>query len=156
MPDTQPSFKHTAPTVKKTLFATPQDAEAAFYEAFMKHDLEAMMAVWADDDEVYCIHPGARRVTGVAQIRESWRQIFSHAQSLRFQVTQQHVIQAMMVSVHSVYEQITLSGEPSTRRCIAATNIYMRTERGWRMMAHHASPGPDIEDAEPRRSKTLH
>jgi len=29
--------------VKKTLFATPQDAEAAFYEAFIKRDLEAMM-----------------------------------------------------------------------------------------------------------------
>ncbi|MDB5867325.1 MAG: hypothetical protein JWO70_5131 [Betaproteobacteria bacterium] len=154
--DTQPSFNHTAPTVKKTLFATPQDAEAAFYEAFMKHDLEAMMAVWADDDEVYCIHPHGPRTTGVAQVRESWRQIFTNAQSLRFQVRQQHVLQAMMVSVHSVYEQITLSEEPAARRCIAATNIYMRTERGWRMMAHHASPAPDLEEVEPRRSKTLH
>jgi len=62
--------------VKKTLFATPQDAEAAFYEAFMKHDLDAMMSVWADDDEVYCVHPRGPRVTGVAQVRESWRQIF--------------------------------------------------------------------------------
>jgi uncharacterized protein (TIGR02246 family) len=155
-PDTQPSATNTAPTVKKTLFATPQDAEAAFYEAFMKHDLEAMMAVWADDDEVYCIHPGGPRVAGVAQVRESWRQIFAHAQSLRFKVTQHHVIQAMMVSVHSVYEQITLDNEPSARRCIAATNIYIRTERGWRMMAHHASPGPDVEDVEARRSKMLH
>jgi ketosteroid isomerase-like protein len=62
--------------MKKMLFATPQDAEAAFYEAFMKQDLEAMMAVWADDDEVYCVHPRGARVTGVAHVRESWRQIF--------------------------------------------------------------------------------
>jgi uncharacterized protein (TIGR02246 family) len=143
-------------TVKKTLFATPQDAEAAFYEAFMKHDLEAMMAVWADDDEVYCVHPRGPRITGVAQVRESWRQIFASAQSLRLQVRQQHVLQAMMASIHSVYEQITVADETRARSCILATNIYMRTERGWRMMAHHASPAPEVEEPEMRRAKTLH
>jgi len=140
------------------LFATPQDAEAAFYEAFMKRDLESMMAVWADDDEVYCVHPRGARVTGVEQVRESWRQIFAGGQNVRFQVREQHLLQAMMVSVHSVYEQISLPDEERTRACMIATNIYMRTERGWRMMAHHASPAPVVEStAVPaRRAKTLH
>lgn len=138
------------------LFATPQDAEAAFYEAFMKQDLDAMMAVWADDDEVYCVHPRGPRVTGVAQVRESWRHIFAGAQSVRFEVREQHLLQAMMVSVHSVYEHIALAGETRARAYIVATNIYMRTERGWRMMAHHASPAPAVDEVEPRRSKTLH
>ena len=143
-------------TVKKTLFATPQDAEAAFYEAFMKHDLEAMMSVWSDDDEVYCIHPQGPRVTGVAQVRESWRRIFANGGTLRFQVRQQHVFQAMMVSVHSVYEQIAVGDETQPRHCVLATNIYARTERGWRMMAHHASPCPQLPETESRRAKTLH
>ena len=143
-------------TVKKTLFATPQDAEAAFYDAFTKHDLEAMMSVWADDDEVYCIHPRGPRVAGVAQVRESWRQIFAEARSMRLQLREQHVFQAMMVAVHSVYEQITVGDEPRASRCVLATNIYARTERGWRMMAHHASPCPEIQNSESRRSKTLH
>ena len=142
--------------MKKTLFATPQDAEAAFYEAFMKQDLEAMMAVWADDDEVYCVHPRGPRITGVAKVREAWRQIFSSAQNVRFQVREQHLLQAMMVSVHSVYEHITVSGETRARASVVATNIYMRTDHGWRMMVHHASPAPAVEDAEPRRAKTLH
>ena len=142
--------------MKKMLFATPQDAEAAFYEAFAKQDLEAMMAVWSDDDEVYCVHPRGLRVTGVAQVRESWRQIFASAQNVRFQVRQQHLLQAMMVSVHSVYEHISTGGETRARGCVLATNIYMRTDRGWRMMAHHASPAPTVEDPEPRRAKTLH
>ena len=142
--------------MKKTLFATPHDAEAAFYEAFMKHDLDGMMAVWADDDEVYCVHPRGPRVTGVAQVRESWRQIFATAQGLRFQVRQQHLLQAMMVSIHSVYEQITLADEGRARRSVVATNVYMRTDRGWRMMAHHASPAPELEEVEARRTKTLH
>ncbi len=138
------------------LFATPQDAESAFYEAFMKQDLDAMMAVWSDDDEVYCVHPNGARVTGVAQVRESWRKIFASALSLRFQVRKQHLLQAMMVSVHSVYEQISVAGEARAHGCAIATNIYMRTEHGWHMMAHHASPAPAIEEPEPRRAKTLH
>jgi ketosteroid isomerase-like protein len=142
--------------VKKTLFATPQDAEAAFYEAFMKHDLEAMMEVWADDDEVYCVHPRGARLTGVAAVRDSWREIFAAAQTVRFRLREQHLLQAMMVSVHSVYEQLTAPEESRARGCVIATNIYMRTERGWRMMVHHASPAPAVEDAEPRRVKTLH
>jgi hypothetical protein len=24
-----------------------------------------------------------------------------------------------------------------------ATNVYLRTERGWRLQLHHASPAPD-------------
>jgi ketosteroid isomerase-like protein len=142
--------------VKKTLFATPQDAEAAFYEAFMKHDLEAMMAVWSDDDEIYCVHPRGPRIAGVAEVRESWRQIFTSAQNVRFQVREQHLLQAMMVSIHSVYEHITLSRDAGASTCVLATNIYMRTERGWRMMVHHASPAPAVETVEPRRIKTLH
>ena len=138
------------------LFATPQDAESAFYEAFMKRDLETMMAVWADDDEVYCVHPRGPRITGVARVRESWREVFASAQNVRFQVREQHLLQAMMVSIHSVYEHISVAGEARARNCVLATNIYMRTERGWRMMVHHASPAPVVEEVEPRRVKTLH
>jgi ketosteroid isomerase-like protein len=142
--------------MKKTLYATPQDAETAFYEAFVKRDLDAMMEVWADDDEVYCVHPQGPRITGVAQVRESWRQLFTGGQNLRFQVRQQQVIQAMMVSVHSVYEHITIVGEARARGCMVVTNVYTRTERGWRMIVHHASPAPTIEEPPVQRDTTLH
>jgi hypothetical protein len=67
----------------------------------------------------------------------------------------------MMLSVHSVYEYITVAGEPRPRSPVIATNVYLRTERGWRMVAHHASPAPSTVSAEPeqRRAptpKTLH
>lgn len=145
--------------MKKALFATPQDAEAAFYEALTKSDLDAMMAVWADDDDIYCVHPGGARLTGVEKVRESWRQIFASGQSLRFQLREQQQVQGMMLSVHSVYEYISVAGEQRPRGPVVATNIYLRTERGWRMVAHHASPAPAAEDPGPRRAaapKTLH
>jgi ketosteroid isomerase-like protein len=150
-----------SPRVPKALFPTPQDAEAAFYDALTKSDLEAMMAVWADDDDVYCIHPNGARVTGVEQVRESWRQIFASGQRLSFRLRDQQYVQGMMLSVHSVYEHIAVAGEPRSRTPVIATNIFLRTDRGWRMVAHHASPAPatTASEPEPRRAappKTLH
>ena len=142
--------------MKKAIYASPQDAEAAFYEALTKGDLDAMMSVWADDDDIYCVHPNGARLSGVERVRESWRQIFASGQQLSFKLRDQQSVQGMMLSVHSVYEQITMAGESRPRGSIIATNIYMRTEHGWRMMVHHASPAPAIEEVEPRRAKTLH
>ena len=147
--------------MKKALFASPQDAESAFYEALAKADLDAMMAVWADDDDVYCVHPNGARISGVESVRESWRKIFSSGQTLRFQLRESQYVHGMMLAVHSVYEHITIAGETRPRGPMIATNVYLRTERGWRMVAHHASPAPApaAAEAEPRRAappKTLH
>ncbi len=147
--------------MKKAIYASPQDAEAAFYEALTKSDLDAMMSVWADDDDIYCVHPNGARVSGVERVRESWRQIFASGQTLRFQLREQQHVQGMMLSVHSVYEHVTAAGETRPRSPVIATNVYMRTERGWRMVAHHASPAPATTSTEPesRRAatpKTLH
>ncbi|HSQ05534.1 MAG TPA: nuclear transport factor 2 family protein [Burkholderiales bacterium] len=143
--------------MKKSVFATPQDAEAAFYEAFTKSDLDGMMAVWADDDDIFCVHPQGARVTGVAEVRESWRRIFNSRQTLTFELREQHLLHGMMFSVHCVYEDIQVEGENRGRASTVATNIYLRTERGWRMVAHHASPAPASTQSVARSAvKTLH
>ena len=143
--------------MKRTIFTTPQDAEAAFYEALEKSDLDAMMAVWADDDDIVCVHPGGARLSGVAQVRESWRQIFASGQTLRFRLRHQQTMSGMTFAVHSVYEQISIAGEARARNPVISTNIYMRTESGWRMIVHHASPAPSSPDTEGKRApKMLH
>ena len=48
--------------MKRSTFPTPQDAEAAFYEALERADLEAMMEVWAEDEEIVCVHPAGPRL----------------------------------------------------------------------------------------------
>jgi hypothetical protein len=45
------------------IFATPEDVETAFYEAIARADLGALMSVWADDEEIVCIHPTGQRLT---------------------------------------------------------------------------------------------
>lgn len=149
--------------VKKTLYANSQEAEAAFYDALGKSDLEAMMAVWADDDEIYCVHPGGQRIAGVENVRESWRRLFRSGQSLSFQLRARHEMHGMMMAIHSVYEHITVAGQAMSRTPMLATNIYLRTDSGWRMVAHHASPAPSAPQAQTsqenqtqRAPKTLH
>jgi ketosteroid isomerase-like protein len=153
--------------VKKTIFASAQEAEDAFYEAFAKSDLDAMMAVWADDEDIYCVHPGGPRLAGLEAVRESWRRLFANGQTLSFQLRARHEVHGMMLAVHSVYEQIGIAGgvgsmggaggQTQARNPMLATNIYQRTDHGWRMIVHHAAPAPPLPQEEVRRGvKTLH
>jgi ketosteroid isomerase-like protein len=122
------------------IFATPQDAEQAFYKAFERADLAAMMSVWAEEEDIVCVHPGGARHTGVVEVRESWRQILAQGQGLRFHLVGNRVFTGRMISIHSVYEHVTVAGESRPANPVLATNIYLLTDRGWRMLMHHASP----------------
>jgi hypothetical protein len=45
-------------------------------------------------------------------------------------------------SVHHVLEKVqAMTDEGLQTAYVLATNVYMRTAQGWRMVAHHASPG---------------
>lgn len=154
------------------IFPTAQDAENAFYEALERADLEAMMAVWAEDEEIVCVHPTGPRLSGQDQVRESWTQIFAGSARVRVHVTRQLVITGMMVAIHSVQENFTVEGEErggqearplqgrdSRPAAIVATNVYLRTAAGWRMVVHHASPAPGQAEPKPSREaspKILH
>lgn len=144
------------------IFPTAQDAENAFYEALERADLEAMMAVWSEDEEIVCVHPAGQRLAGQEQVREAWRQMFTGGPSMRVQITQQVVASGMMVAVHSVHESITVAGEQRARPPMVATNVYLRTPAGWRIAVHHASPAPahggeaPAADPAPSPPKILH
>jgi uncharacterized protein (TIGR02246 family) len=142
--------------VKKSTFPTPQDAEAAFYEALEARDLEAMMEVWAEDEDIVCVHPGGPRLAGYDQVRASWAQILGSGQRLKVHVSNQVVLPGMMLAVHSVHENILVQGEPRPRAPIAATNVYLRTGNGWRMILHHGSPAPQSPRALAESPKILH
>ena len=144
------------------IFPTAQDAENAFYEALERCDLEGMMAVWAEDEDIVCVHPTGPRLNGQDQVRESWANIFSGGPQARVHITQQVAISAMMLAVHSVHENFTVEGETrgdARPVPIVATNVYLRTAAGWRMIVHHASPAPAEKEqaaAPEAPPKTLH
>jgi ketosteroid isomerase-like protein len=133
--------------VSARIFSTAQDAENAFYEALERCDLDGMMAVWAEDEEIVCVHPAGQRLSGQEQVRESWARLFAAGPRARVVISQQVAISAMMLAVHSVHENFAVEGEPRPTVPILATNVYLRTAAGWRMIVHHASPTPAQAEA---------
>jgi ketosteroid isomerase-like protein len=129
-------------TAKKTIFATALDAEAAFYEAIERCDLEAMMSVWAEDEEIVCILPTGPRLAGYATVREAWRRLFDGGTRLNLRVSNQSVTLNPFTAVHSNVEELTVVGEERPAAAIVATNVYVRGPLGWRLLVHHASPAP--------------
>jgi uncharacterized protein (TIGR02246 family) len=135
---------------------TPDEIESQFYEALRKGDLERLMAVWADDDEIVCVHPGGPRTIGLAAIRASFEAIFANG-VVPVAPEQVHRLQGLSTAVHHLAERIVVDTEDGPRTAwVLATNVYLKTPLGWRMAAHHASPGT-LQPPEPdERPSTLH
>ena len=139
------------------IFPTAQDAENAFYEALERSDLEAMMHVWSEDEEIVCVHPAGQRLAGQEQVREAWRQMFAGGPGMRVALSQRVAVTGVMIAVHSVHEIITVAGEKRPRPPVIATNVYVRSAAGWRMVVHHASPAPGPAPEPPSTTpKILH
>lgn len=113
-------------------------AEAQFYEALREGDLDALMAVWGDDDEVFCVHPGGERLCGPSAVRAAFEAMLSQG-GLPVQAQQVRRLTGVGQAVHSVLERIALPGGAEAA-WVVATNVYLQTPQGWRMVAHHASP----------------
>lgn len=130
---------------KSAIFATPEDAEAAFYDALEEADVESLMAAWAEDEEIVCVHPGGPRLVGHAMVRSAWQQILGNG-ALRVRVATLHAQHAMMVAVHNVIEEIAVStAEGDQIAHVVATNVYFKGPTGWRLVLHHASAAADGE-----------
>jgi uncharacterized protein (TIGR02246 family) len=126
---------------KASLMASPDDTEAQFYEALQNGDLDKLMAVWADDDEVVCVHPGGTRVIGLAAIRASFEAIFAQ-NAVPVSPEQVHRLHSLDCAIHHLAERISvLTPEGPQTAWAMATNVYVKTAQGWRLAAHHASPG---------------
>lgn len=124
---------------------SPDDTEAAFYEALQRGDIDKLMACWADEDDIVCVHPGGPRLLGAGAIRAAFDMMFTNG-SLQVRAEKVHRVESLGTSVHSVLERIeVLTDEGPRHAYVIATNVYQKTPRGWRMVAHHASPGTPHE-----------
>jgi uncharacterized protein (TIGR02246 family) len=128
------------PPRTRKLFPTPDDAESAFYEAFERGDLAAMMVVWAEGDDVVCVHPSGPRLVGFEAVRDSWMQIFGGGAKLSVRVSESRRVDGPSVAVRSVVEAIAPAGNEGSPQFVNVTNVYVLTDAGWRIAVHHASP----------------
>lgn len=125
---------------------TPGKAETAFYSAFESGDVEAMANIWAHSDNVVCVHPHAPQLMGYDEVMQSWRDILRNTTGFRISVQMLHHYTDEEVSVRFVNETLIDENSHSRPVTVLATNAYQKTESGWRMVLHHASPGPSSSD----------
>ena len=125
--------------------ASPDEIEQQFYEALQRGDIERLMAVWSDDEDISCVHPGGPRVVGAAAIRATFDAMFAHG-TIDARPEKVRRVQTHSCAVHSVLEQVrVMSAEGPQSAWVVATNVYVKGAQGWRLVAHHASPGSPHE-----------
>ena len=127
------------------LMATPEDIEAQFYEALQQGDIDKLMAVWSDEDDVVCVHPGGPRVIGHRAIRAAFEAIFANG-PIPVQPEKLRRVAGSTSAVHNLLERVDIATSEGVQTAwVIATNVYLKTSQGWRLVAHHASPGTSLE-----------
>lgn len=130
------------------IFASAQAAEEAFYDAMQRGDLSGVMALWADDEEVVCVHPSGQRLVGVPAIRASFEEMFTGG-GIDVRPSEVRVFMGGMIAVHNLVEKVLVTGKMGSQviECVA-TNVYVKQASGWRLALHHSNAGGDapVED----------
>ncbi|MEY2993925.1 MAG: hypothetical protein RL357_860 [Pseudomonadota bacterium] len=127
---------------KPTLhLSSAEDVEQQFYDALNHGDLELLMACWTDEEEVVCIPPGGELLTGLTAVRELFAALFANG-PVRVAVLETHRMDHLAYAVHTVVEEVQVSSDQGPAAAeVFATNVFVKTSRGWRIQVHHATPG---------------
>lgn len=130
--------------------AAVRAANSAYYAAFEALDLDAMSAVWEHSDRVSVTHPGWPMLRGWARVAGSWEAIFANTAYIQFVLTDEVVVVQGDVAWITVAENLLQSSGSAdgaaadigdlSGALVAATNLYTRTDEGWRIAVHHGSP----------------
>lgn len=123
-------------------YTSVDDVELAFYEALQRGDTDALMACWADEEDIACVHPGGPRLLGAQAIRSAFETLFAAGHGVAVRPGQVRQVQMAGCCVHHVVERIDILTDDGVQAAhVLATNVYTQTAQGWRLVVHHASPG---------------
>jgi ketosteroid isomerase-like protein len=144
------------PTFAAILGGSPDEVDAAFYEALQSGDINKLMACWADEEEIACIHPGGARAIGLGDIRASFEAIFADGAAIDARpqcVARWH---SSHTAVHHLIESVNVmtSTGPGTA-LVTTTHVFHRAAQGWRLVVHHASPGTPQDARVPERAPQI-
>jgi ketosteroid isomerase-like protein len=123
-------------------FATPQQAEDAFYDAIDDNDLEGMLKAWEESQETICLLPMHALQQGREAIARSWGEMMAPKHQVEVSVRHIHWHEGDELAIHIVEETVAVGPERQLQPPIYATNIYRKGASGWRMLMHLNSPTP--------------
>jgi hypothetical protein len=107
-----------------------EEANARFYRAFERLDLQEMEAVWARGEHVKCIHPGWALLVGWEAVRAS----------IRFSLGDVAVnLEGNLAWVTCTENILSQVGGNISVTSLLATNLFERRGDAWLMIHHHAS-----------------
>lgn len=108
-------------------------ANEAFYRAFADRDEDAMIDLWSDSAPVSCLHPG-------------WGPLFDHDEVLKSWLAIIRNPESPAISCHEPVAHIhgdvgwVLCFEKIGGNFLAATNMFVRDGRLWKLVHHQAGP----------------
>lgn len=132
----------------------------ALYEAMEQGDHATLQRLWLDspDTEVSCVHPGWPVLRGRGEVLRSYALIMANTDYIQFFLTDVEVSVMADTALVTCTENI-LSGAPAEEegqlgplvgQLVVATNVFRRTEDGWKVWSHHGSPVlAESDDDEP-------
>ena len=133
---------------KPLLFASSDECERAFYDALETADADAAADLWLEDADICCVHPGGPRLLGHAAVTGSWRSILANG-PLRIRASSKKTLETPTIALHNVVEEIVVQQGRSQKIVhVIATNAYVKTPAGWKMVLHHASAAPEGQATE--------
>jgi ketosteroid isomerase-like protein len=124
----------------QAFFSSPEDCARAFYEAFARAEIDAVMATWAEDEDICCVHPAAAPLYGYAAVRAAWDSVFRNSPRMRIEPRDEHWAHTIGMATQTAIEWIYVGEEQQARGPVFVTNTYLRAPQGWRLLSHHASP----------------
>ena len=129
------SLKHLNEDSKTSVLA----ANARFYNAFRIGDLATMQTLWVKGNEVCCVHPGARGISGYDDVMTSWEYVWANYEfplDIELKDVKVHVRGDM--GYVTCVELVRTKGSSWGGQFV--TNVFERIDGQWFICNHHASP----------------
>lgn len=124
-------------------------ANAAFYSAFSTGTIEELAQLWADGEDISCIHPGWPALVGRSAVIGSWRDILLGP-------NRPHIICQEPYAIVTGDTGRVLCVEVIGQLALAATNHFKRVDRAWRLVHHQSSPIAEAVNAETPPNRQIH
>ncbi|MEU0832843.1 nuclear transport factor 2 family protein [Streptomyces sp. NPDC056231] len=130
--------------------AAVEQANTAFYEAMERGDLDELSGLWLPGEHltISCVHPGWPVLSGRGEVLRSYALIMANTEYIQFFLTDVGISMTGDTALVTCTENI-LSGGPAedggelgplVGQLVVATNVFRRTEDGWKLWSHHGSP----------------
>lgn len=128
----------------KSMLGSASDLETAFYAALSAGDIEAMMKIWSEDEEIICILPNLPYSQGHIAVRDMWETLFNLGK-FKAHILVTHTFDNLLTAVHTllIHIQLTTANGETQSFNLHTTQVYLKSEQGWRMSLYHATVAQD-------------